>query len=378
MRFHPGPGPGPGPVLVLHRFLLSLRCSAYSQVSSLHFSHALLKREERTLDRSARNRFRGSETSDQSNRFKDEPVLVQGRNQWRNKGRVSSELRRLIVDDFPEERQKVLSPKQAQDLKAENLEVVYGVAPCLLALTQGRRKVDRLLVKEGVASHRASVVRVCEEAFRRHVPVRHVGKKDLDVVSCGGVHQGVCLRASPLSYATEEPKTGRNHGTNSLWLVLEKIQDPMNLGAILRSAYFLGVDRVVSSLQHSCPLSPVVSKASSGAMEVMEVFGYQDLAHMLRTKASLGWDVVGTVGADAEHGVPVAPCSRFTLSKPTLLLIGGEGPGLSPELLSMCRTLLTIPAGGPLVPGIESLNVSVAVGILLHALLSSRVSDQCM
>ena len=150
----------------------------------------------------------------------------------------------------------------------------------------------------------------------------------------------------------------------------------MNLGAILRSAYFLGADRVISSLRHSCPLSPVVSKASSGAMEVLGVYGYENLEDMLKLKVAQGWQVVGTVGAEAgESHIPVIQCSDFQMTKPTLLLMGGEADGLSRELLSLCHTLLTIPAGRELFPGIESLNVSVATGILLHSLLFSRRSD---
>uniref|UniRef100_A0A4W6E212 Mitochondrial rRNA methyltransferase 1 homolog (S. cerevisiae) n=1 Tax=Lates calcarifer TaxID=8187 RepID=A0A4W6E212_LATCA len=94
----------------------------------------------------------------------------------------------------------------------------------------------------------------------------------------------------------------------------------------------------------------------------MEVFG-----------VAQGWHVVGTVGAEADQSqIPVTQCSDFQITKPTLLLMGGEGEGLSQKLLSLCQTLLTIPAGRDLFPGIESLNVSVATGILLHSLLFSR------
>ena len=294
--------------------------------------------------------------------------------------RVSSELRKLCVEDFPAERERPPRRESASDSNAEGYEIVFGIAPCLLALTQGRRKVRKLLVKDGEAAQRASVLKVCEEARRQGVQVHRVTKKDLDRMSSGRVHQGVCLQASPLSYLTEnrgDHTPRRKDGNLPVWLVLEGIQDPMNLGAILRSAYFLGVDRVASGLRHSCPLSPVVSKASSGVMEVMGVYGYNSLEEMLRVKAAQGWEVVGTVGAEAAASqVPVSRCSDFRMTRPTLLLMGGEGDGLSRELLSLCRTLLTIPAGRDLFPGIESLNVSVAAGVLLHSLLLSRSSTR--
>lgn len=348
-----------------------------SQVSLYHITASLLRTEGPGIDPVVKRRRRVLNTS---GGVQQKPVSVRGK-AWKNETpalqmqklrRVSSELRKLCLEDFPAERERPLR----QNLEAEDYEIVFGIAPCLLALTQGRREARQLFVKDGEASHRAAVLKVCEEAHRRGVRVHRVSKKDLDKMSPGRVHQGVCLQASPLSYLTENAACapGSKHGDPPLWLVLEGIQDPMNLGAILRSAYFLGVDRVASSLRHSCPLSPVVSKASSGVMEVIGVYGYENLGDVLRTKAAQGWQVVGTVGAEAQEShIPVARCcSRFRMTKPTLLLVGGEGEGLSRELRSLCQSLLTIPAGRELFPGIESLNVSVATGILLHSLLASR------
>ncbi|XP_018544909.1 LOW QUALITY PROTEIN: rRNA methyltransferase 1, mitochondrial [Lates calcarifer] len=319
------------------------------------------------------------ERSVQSRVWKNEsPVLQRTSQRKGNEPRLSSELRKLCLEDSPAGRERPVIQKSTLDSKADSTdEIVFGISPCLLALTQGRRKTRKLFVKDGEASHRAAVLKVCEEACRRGVQVQRVSKKDLDTMSSGRVHQGVCLQASPLSYLTEDRDSALSRKDTPLWLVLEGVQDPMNLGAILRSAYFLGVDRVASSLHHSCPLSPVVSKASSGAMEVFGVYGYENLEDMLKVKVAQGWHVVGTVGAEADQSqIPVTQCSDFQITKPTLLLMGGEGEGLSQKLLSLCQTLLTIPAGRDLFPGIESLNVSVATGILLHSLLFSRRSTR--
>ncbi|XP_062342046.1 rRNA methyltransferase 1, mitochondrial isoform X2 [Osmerus eperlanus] len=260
-------------------------------------------------------------------------------------GRVSSELQKLSLDDFPKARERV-----GKDSKEDrNSETLFGVSPCLLALTMGRRRARRLYVKEGDASKRASVQQVCEEAHRRGVQIQR----------------------------DEPPKPPSAGSAPPLWLVLDAVQDPMNLGAIIRSAYFLGVDRIASSLHNSCPLTPVVSKASSGVMEVMKVYGYESLADMLKVKVSQGWQVVGTVGAEGRgFPAPVLCCSEFHMTRPTLLLMGGEGGGLSPELCLQCEVLLTVPPLRALAPGVESLNVSVATGILLYSLLSSRRGGQ--
>ncbi|XP_076615400.1 rRNA methyltransferase 1, mitochondrial [Chaetodon auriga] len=358
-----------------------------SQVASYHVTPTLLSPEDSSKNPVMKRRRRVQHMpavsdgwQEQSKSWKNEIPLLHKKTQRRaDDSRVSSELRKLCLEDFPAERDRTARQKSTLDSKAENLEIVFGVAPCLLALTQGRRKARKLFVKDGEASHRASVLTVCEEAHRRGVQIHRVSKKDLDKMSSGRVHQGLCLQASPLSYLTENSDSAPKRKDNSvpLWLVLEGIQDPMNLGAILRSAYFLGVDRVASSLHHSCPLTPVVSKASSGIMEVLGVYGYENLEDMLRLKLAQGWQVVGTVGAEAgESQLPVTQCSDYQMTRPTVLLMGGEGEGLSQKLLALCQTLLTIPAGRKLLPGIESLNVSVATGILLHSLLLSRSSTR--
>ncbi|XP_068439666.1 rRNA methyltransferase 1, mitochondrial [Clinocottus analis] len=426
-------------LLLLWTGRLSKRASI-SRVDSHHVSASLLcaedsgpeplvKRRRRSLVTSggqqhhhqhvASDGWQKQERSAQSKAWKRESPELQRPNQrrpWDSK--MSSELSRLSLDDFPAERERMMEAQKERGQKetcmggvqkermmggvqkermmggvqkkrmmgvqkdsmrpSEDYEVVFGVAPCLLALTQGRRTARKLFVKDGEASHRESVLAVCEEAHRRGIHIQRVSKRDLDKMSSGRVHQGVCLKASPMGYLAEDGDSAAAAAGGRdppLWLVLERVQDPMNLGAILRSAYFLGADRVVSSTRHSCPLSPVVSKASSGVMEVSGVYGYENLEHMLKRKAARGWQVIGTVGAEAgESSVPIIRCSDFQMTKPTLLLMGGEGEGLSQQLLALCQTLLTVPAGRELFPGVESLNVSVASGILLHSLLSSRRS----
>ncbi|KAJ8266383.1 hypothetical protein GJAV_G00129820 [Gymnothorax javanicus] len=289
------------------------------------------------------------------------------------KSRLSLDLQRLSRDDFDNFGEAQVCGEQAG--VRQRTELLFGAAPCLLALTQGRREMRQLFVKEKSAPQRSALQQACDEARRRMVPVQPVSRKELDRLCGGRVHQGLCLEASPLGYVRDEGSVETTEDGNGppLWLVLEGVQDPMNLGAILRSAYFLGVDRIASSIHNSCPLTPVVSKASSGVMEIVEVHGYENLADMLRVKVEQGWQVIGTVGAaEVAMDVPVRHCSDFSLTAPSLLLIGGEGTGLSPELRQLCHVLLTIAPRRELHPNVESLNVSVATGILVHSLLSSR------
>uniref|UniRef100_A0A671PD76 rRNA methyltransferase 1, mitochondrial n=1 Tax=Sinocyclocheilus anshuiensis TaxID=1608454 RepID=A0A671PD76_9TELE len=251
---------------------------------------------------------------------------------------MSKLLKKLRFEDFSESESGWILRhilKQSEPNEDKHLEIVFGVAPCLLALMQSRRKPSRLFMKNSEGPQRDTVLRI-----------QRVSKQTLDKMCGGKVHQGLCLQASPLGFITEEkPITShevKNH--RALWLVLDGVQDLMNLGAILRSAYFLGVDRIASSI-HNRWIKPLV----------MEVFGYGNLKDMIKVKAEEGWQVVGTVGLEeCSPEFTVMPCSDFKMSRPTLLLMGGEGDGLSPELRQI-----------NLHPGVESLTVSVATGMFI-------------
>ncbi|NXI48979.1 MRM1 methyltransferase, partial [Chloroceryle aenea] len=281
--------------------------------------------------------------------------------------------------DFSKARKR-LERKPLSVERTKGSEILFGIAPCSLALSQSRRSLFRLFLKQG-GSRRLVMSEFVLQATARGVPVHHIRRRrELDALCRGQVHQGVCLEATPLHFKSleeaENPDVGAEEGRNRqlIWLVLEQIQDPMNLGALLRSAYFLGVDRVVTSRRNSCPLTPTVSKASSGAMEVFDVYSTDDLRSFLKAKSAEGWEVVGTVSQPEDvENVPVISCSEFRWNKPVIIVIGSEGDGLSVETQLLCHRLLAIPPGRALHPGIESLNVSVATGILLHSICSQKL-----
>uniref|UniRef100_A0A8B9PUE3 tRNA/rRNA methyltransferase SpoU type domain-containing protein n=1 Tax=Apteryx owenii TaxID=8824 RepID=A0A8B9PUE3_APTOW len=109
-------------------------------------------------------------------------------------------------------------------------------------------------------------------------------------------------------------------------------------------------------------------------MEVFDVYSTDNLQSFLKAKTAEGWEVVGTVSrTEAAENVPVIDCLEFQWNKPIILVIGSEGDGLSLETQRLCHRMLVVPPGRALCPGIESLNVSVATGILLHSICSQKV-----
>ncbi|NXI95756.1 MRM1 methyltransferase, partial [Psophia crepitans] len=259
-------------------------------------------------------------------------------------------------------------------------EILFGIAPCSLALSQARRDLFRLFLKESSGPQPVVMSEFVLQATALGVPVHLVRRRELHALCGGRVHQGVCLEAAPLRFKSleeaEKPDLGHEEDPKQqvVWLVLEQIQDPMNLGALLRSAYFLGVDRVVTTQRNSCPLTPTVSKASSGAMEVLDVYSTDDIQSFLKAKTAEGWEIVGTITKPKDvENVPVISCLEFQWNKPVIIVIGSEGDGLSLETQLLCHRMLTIPPGRALHPGIESLNVSVATGIFLHSICNQKL-----
>ena len=174
-----------------------------------------------------------------------------------------------------------------------------------------------------------------------------------------------------------------------LWLVLDEVVDPQNLGALLRSAFFLGGDNVKILLcsKNSAPPSPVVSAASAGALELMTVYSTSNLPRTLTSAKNDGFRIVGAsssvpgrsgVGSDetteppALYDLQELPTVNSS-ERPVLLVLGSEGHGLRSLVAKGCTEFVRIPAGetenSELAAGVDSLNVSVTGGILLWHLL---------
>ncbi|XP_063152644.1 rRNA methyltransferase 1, mitochondrial [Candoia aspera] len=291
---------------------------------------------------------------------------------------TKEEFRNLRNDDFVSKRKRLQQNPLLLE-RTKGSEILFGTAPCSLALGRSKRTFFQLFLKSSRDGASPVAEKFSQYAEERGIPVKRVHRKLLDALCKGGIHQGVCLEASPLRpLAWQEGPLRRapvGKGSQRIWVVLEGIHDPMNLGAVLRTAHFLGVDGIVTSERNSCSLTPVVSKASSGVMEVFNVFSTDDVQGLLKTKSEEGWEVLGTVGdGKSQEEIPVVSCSNFFWTGPTILLLGNEGYGLSPETKTLCHKMLTITPGRDLEFGVESLNVSVAAGILLHAICNQRIN----
>ena len=260
-------------------------------------------------------------------------------------------------------------------------DVVYGTSPVLAALDANRRTLHAIYVQEGSTDSKrkesAGIQNALSKAQAKGVPLVTVSKHDLNMITNNRPHQGIVLDASHLSCEKMDkmPVVDSNASSQGhpVWLCLDEITDPQNLGAVIRSAYFLGASGVLLCSRNSAPLSGVVSKSSAGALEKMTIYSCRSLPTTLTDARSKGWSVIGA-SADQES----IPCEEYKLASPTILVMGSEGYGLRTTVRRTCDNGIRISGVvNPTQSGlhdVDSLNVSVATGILLHSLVLQRKS----
>ena len=250
----------------------------------------------------------------------------------------------------------------------------------------GEQKTDKRDLRTGRSSRQCAndesekeriiCCHVEDKAEKLGISIKTVSKHDLNILTQNRPHQGVVLDASPLECEKMDvmPTVEGNWDARiPVWLCLDEVTDPQNLGAMLRSAYFLEASGVLLCSRNSAPLSGVVSKASAGALEKMAVHSCRSLPRTLSDAREKGWAVVAA--AAEEDSIE---CSRYSVSKPTILVMGSEGHGIRTSIRRICDSTIRIGNGLNLSGGlheVDSLNVSVATGILLHSLLVESSSE---
>lgn len=232
------------------------------------------------------------------------------------------------------------------------MSVIYGVNPVLEALRGGRRPVERIAVATGARIARFD--ELMQAAREAGVPVVRQPATALDRAVAGRNHQGVVAWAGAARYAELETVVERM-AQRPLVILLDGVEDPHNLGAIVRTAECAGAAGVVIPERGAVGLTETVAKTSAGALEHMPVARVTNLVNAIETlKKANAW-VLG-LEADAR-----TVYSDYEYTGPTALVFGGEGRGLRRLVRERCDLLLSIPLAG----AISSLNVSVSVGIVL-------------
>ena len=244
------------------------------------------------------------------------------------------------------------------------MEVLYGLHPVEEALKAGRRRFDHVLVAH--ERHDARLERLVAQCREAGVRVRQETREQLTLAAQTAAHQGVVAFVRPQEFLTIEDlfesDPAANAGAHRLVLALDGVEDPQNLGALLRVADGAGVDGVVLTERRSAPLSPVAVKASAGAAEHLRI---ARVVNLVRALEELKQHNLWIVGLD-ERGE--TDYDRFDLTGNCVLVLGSEGAGLHDLVRRTCDHLLRIPMAG----GVSSLNVSAAGAVVLYEAFRQR------
>ena len=241
------------------------------------------------------------------------------------------------------------------------MEVLYGLHPVEEALKAGRRRFDHVLVaREREDARIESLVTLCRKSGVR---VRQESREQLTQMAQTPAHQGVVALVHPQEFLSIEDLFAPNpSGAPRLLLALDGVEDPQNLGALLRVADGAGVDGVLLTERRSAPLSPVAVKASAGAAEHLRI---ARVVNLVRALEELKKQNIWVIGLD-ERGT--SDYDQFDLTGNCVLVLGREGAGLHDLVRRTCDHLLRIPMAG----GVSSLNVSAAGAVVLYEAFRQR------
>jgi 23S rRNA (guanosine2251-2'-O)-methyltransferase len=228
------------------------------------------------------------------------------------------------------------------------MSFTVGIHPVREAL-RARRPLDKVLIAKGASGPRIQeIVELCRE---RSVPVRFEPREALDRVSKGVPHQSVIAFGAVRGYVElSEVVPGA-----ALLVVLDGVEDPHNLGAIIRTAHAAGANAVVVPERRAAPLTETVERAAAGALEYLPVARVTNVSQALEHLKEQGFWIYGFDERGTER------YDQVKYASPTVIVLGGEGKGIHQGVQKHCDVLVRIPMSGE----VSSLNVSVAAGVVL-------------
>ena len=252
--------------------------------------------------------------------------------------------------------------KPARPKRAELSEdILLGRNAVREAIKSGR-SINRILIAEG--SHGGSISEIINLAKERHLVLQSISTDKLDTLCGGQRHQGIAAYAAPVDYVELDDilNLAKDRGEDPFLILLDELEDPHNLGAILRTADAVGAHGILIPKHRSCPLSSVVAKTSAGAVEYVPVARIGNVAQTLEGLKKQGLWVAGADMDGTENYY------EANLTGPIVLVIGSEGHGVSRLTKEACDFIVKIQMRGK----VNSLNASNAAAILAYEILKQR------
>ena len=238
--------------------------------------------------------------------------------------------------------------------------IICGRNPVLEAVRSGR-EIDRLLVAHGVSG--GTVSAIIAKCSTNGVLIKEVSPQKLDWYCGGANHQGVAVMFASQEYCSVDDilKTAEERNEKPFIVICDEIEDPHNLGAIIRSAEACGVHGIIIPKRRSASLNATVAKSASGALEYMKVARVTNIPNEIDRLKQKG---IWVFGADMDGDDYTA----VDFDIPCALVIGNEGHGIGRLVAKKCDEIISLPMHGK----INSLNASVAAGILMYEVVRKR------
>lgn len=241
-----------------------------------------------------------------------------------------------------------------------NTSVICGRNPVLEAVRSGR-EIDRLLIAHGVNG--GSITAIIAKCKAKGILIKEISPQKLDYYCGGANHQGVAVMVASQEYSSPEEilELAKLKNQKPFIIICDEIEDPHNLGAIIRTAEACGVHGIIIPKRRSASLNATVAKSASGALEYMKVARVTNIANTIDFLKEQG---VWVFGADMDG----EDYSSIDFDIPCAIVIGNEGKGIGALTAKKCDKIVSLPMCGK----INSLNASVAAGVLMYEALRKR------
>ncbi|HKO42408.1 MAG TPA: 23S rRNA (guanosine(2251)-2'-O)-methyltransferase RlmB [Pyrinomonadaceae bacterium] len=252
---------------------------------------------------------------------------------------------------------------------ADTSNTVYGLKPVLEMLRAGGKQLQQITISDAASHERMK--ELLELAKQARIPIHRVPRNAIDRLLPGVTHQGVVARVAAAKYSDaddllDELASQVNNGRPPLVLGIDAVEDPRNLGAILRTAECAGVNGVFIPERRAVGLTGTVAKTAAGALDRVPVARVTNLVQLIE---QLKQRNIWVIGAAADG---TSDYTGWDWTVPSALFLGSEGSGLHRLVRERCDALVRIPVRGQ----IESLNVSVATGVILYEALRQRGANK--
>lgn len=279
----------------------------------------------------------------------------------KERGREKRE--RFVAQQKAEPRRRNFENQSLQQTpEAQSSQLVYGVLPVLEALKAGTRRIEKIIIAEG--SHEKRLFELLELAKENRVPFQKIPRANLSrFVESGVNHQGIIAFIAVADYADADKLFEEIAAKDdALAVILDGVEDPRNLGAILRTVDCVGADGVFIPERRAVGLTETVAKTSAGATEYVKIAKVTNISRLIDQMKERNVWTIGT-SSDAKMNY-----TDWDWTQKSALVLGSEGKGLHRLVAEKCDVLVKIPLLGQ----IESLNVSVAAGVVLYEAIRQR------